>query len=533
MESTRIRKLPAVLANQIAAGEVVERPASVLKECLENSIDAGATQIEVIIEGGGITQIKISDNGSGILKEDLALALDSHATSKIQTQSDLLGIQTLGFRGEALASIAAVSKITIQSKSKNQDNAWQVSFDPILNKLENKPCAHSTGTTMVVNDLFFNVPARKKFLKTPKTEKLQCEEVFKRIALSHFDVGFSLVLEEKIVKQLPVCQNKQQRLGRIQKLCGKSFSNDAFKIEVEQNGLRLWGWLGHPVMAKAHIGIQYFFVNQRVVRDKVITHAVRQAFLPFCELGRHSEFVLFLDCDPMQVDVNVHPTKHEVRFEQPRIMHEFILCSITDAINAFNCPEKHTNIMEYTPPSLEFKSKGTIGSPLESALFLFEQKFLLATYQSELILFDLRNIYQERIRYELELDDNGVSLLVPVQISYKNAQSYIELFNQCLEPLGFDCQLAGPDAILTRSVPKSAQSLQMETFLIDLFNALLKNKKEMIAWLSQYIADKKTDTLEQAKRDCLAMLDKTKQSNRFLRRFDEAALVRLLPAHTE
>lgn len=324
----RINLLSPRLANQIAAGEVVERPASVVKELLENSLDAGATQLDVEVEQGGVRQIKIRDNGSGIVKDDLALALSRHATSKIHTLDDLEAVQSLGFRGEALASISSVSRLLLTSKAKGEQDAWRVEAEGKDMGANVRPASHPDGTCIEVRDLFFNTPARRKFLRTDKTEFNHLSEVVKRLALSRYDVAFRLSHDGKQIYDLRAVTDQMHAEHRLASLLGKSFVQNALAIDVEAAGLRLWGWIGLPTFSRSQADLQYFFVNGRVVKDKLVAHAVRQAYRDVLYNGRHPTFVLYLELDPATVDVNVHPTKHEVRFRDGRLVHDFLFSKI-------------------------------------------------------------------------------------------------------------------------------------------------------------------------------------------------------------
>ena len=319
-----IEILPARLANQIAAGEVVERPASVVKELVENSLDAGATQIKIDIEKGGAKRIRISDNGKGIIKEELTLALSRHATSKIKDLTDLEGIASLGFRGEALASISSVSRLTLTSKPESQETAWQAQAHGRDMAVDIKPAAHTNGTTIDVVDLFFNTPARRKFLRTEKTEFNHIDEVIKRIALARFDVGFTLVHNGKIIRQYRVADTYKKQTKRVAQVCGQAFIDSALEVNVEHDGLTLHGWIAQPSYSRAQNDLCYSYVNGRMMRDKLINHAIRQAYQEQLPLDHYPAFVLFLTLDVREVDVNVHPAKHEVRFHQSRYVHDFI-----------------------------------------------------------------------------------------------------------------------------------------------------------------------------------------------------------------
>ena len=321
----RIRALDPALANQIAAGEVIERPASVVKELLENSIDAGATELIIRVEQGGSTLIEIIDNGRGIHSEDLALAVMRHATSKIQSADELYAISSLGFRGEALASIAAVSRLTMISSQNDEGIGYQVEVNgTAFDHQEIQAVAASKGTHIRVQDLFFNVPARRKFLKKPGTEFGHIEEIVRRMALTHFDIRFVLEHNESIKLNLPVADSGALRFQRVQQLLGCQFTENAYWIDADSINMRLSGWLGHPSDARAQADLQYVYVNGRIVKDKTISHALRMAYDGILHGHQHAAYLLFLEVDPENVDVNVHPTKHEIRFLNQREVHEFV-----------------------------------------------------------------------------------------------------------------------------------------------------------------------------------------------------------------
>jgi len=321
----RIRALDPALANQIAAGEVIERPASVVKELLENSIDAGATELIIRVEQGGSTLIEIIDNGRGIHAEDLALAVMRHATSKIQSADELYAISSLGFRGEALASIAAVSRLTMISSQSDEGIGYQVEVNgTAFDHQEIQAVAASKGTHIRVQDLFFNVPARRKFLKKPGTEFGHIEEIVRRMALTHFDIRFVLEHNESIKLNLPVADSGALRFQRVQQLLGRQFTENAYWMDADSINMRLSGWLGHPSDARAQADLQYVYVNGRIVKDKTISHALRMAYDGILHGHQHAAYLLFLEVDPENVDVNVHPTKHEIRFLNQREVHEFV-----------------------------------------------------------------------------------------------------------------------------------------------------------------------------------------------------------------
>ncbi len=330
-----IQILPARLANQIAAGEVVERPASVVKEIVENSLDSGATSIEIDIEKGGHKRILIRDNGSGIPHEELALALSRHATSKITKLDDLEAICSLGFRGEALASISSVSRLSLSSKPGEQSQAWQAHCEGRDMQVQLNPVAHPDGTSVDVIDLFFNTPARRKFLRTEKTEFTHIDEVVRRIALSRFDVSFSLKHNGKLLRRYPAVKAQSTEQKRLSTICGKEFAEQSIELNSQYQQFELKGWLAQPEQAKSQGDFQYFYVNGRMMRDKLINHAVRQAFEGLIGADLHPAYVLYLTLEPNQVDVNVHPAKHEVRFHQARLVHDFIYRALTDSLNQY------------------------------------------------------------------------------------------------------------------------------------------------------------------------------------------------------
>ncbi|WP_404408960.1 DNA mismatch repair endonuclease MutL [Pseudidiomarina marina] len=327
-----IQLLPISLANQIAAGEVIERPASVVKELVENCLDAGASQITIDIDQGGRRRIRVRDNGGGIPRDELALALSRHATSKISSLSDLEAIQSLGFRGEALASISSVSRLTLTSKTAEQEQAWQAWVEGRDMQAELAPASHPQGTTVDVQDLFFNTPARRKFLRTDKTEFSHIDEVLRRIALARFDVRFQLLHNDKIVRQYAAVQTPEQYIRRVGQVCGNNFTDEVIAIDEQSGPVRLWGWVAPAHACRHQADVQYFYVNGRMMRDRLLGHAVRQAYGDSLGEDRTPTFVLYLELPAQDVDVNVHPAKHEVRFHQARQIHDFVLAGVRQAV---------------------------------------------------------------------------------------------------------------------------------------------------------------------------------------------------------
>jgi len=328
-EPTRrpIRELPAQLANQIAAGEVVERPASIVKELLENALDAGARRIEVTLEQGGVGVIRVRDDGAGIPAPELPLALRRHATSKLASSDELMRIRTLGFRGEALPSIASVARLDIASAPAGAPAAQLLHGQP-----EPSPAAHPPGTTVTVRDLFYNLPARRKFLRAEKTEFQHADELLRRVALARFDVGLAWSHNGKPVQQLAPAPDLPAREQRLARLCGQGFVDAALRLDFPAGELRLSGWAALPTFSRAAADLQYWYVNGRLVRDKLLTHAARQAYQDVLYHGRQPAYVLYLDLPPELVDVNVHPAKAEVRFRDSRSVHDLVRRALREVI---------------------------------------------------------------------------------------------------------------------------------------------------------------------------------------------------------
>lgn len=301
---------------------------------MENSLDAGASRLDIDIEQGGIKLMRVRDNGGGIYRDDLSLALSRHATSKITELDDLENIGSLGFRGEALASISSVSRLSLLSKASEEDDSagWKVETEGQGMEARIEPVAHPQGTTVEVRDLFFNTPARKKFLKTEKTEFGRIEEVVKRMALSRFDVQFTLQHNQRVIHQLRAAASEAEIQRRVSLVCGPAFVENSVYVDVEAAGLRLWGWVSLPTFSRSQADLQYFYVNGRIIRDKLVTHAVKQAYRDVLFHGRHPAYVLYLELAPSGVDVNVHPTKHEVRFRDSRLVHDFLFSSLHKAL---------------------------------------------------------------------------------------------------------------------------------------------------------------------------------------------------------
>ncbi len=482
MRQLRILQLSASVANQISAGEVIERPASVVKELLENALDAGADAISIEIGYGGLNQIKISDNGSGIFADDLPLAITAHATSKIVQLNDLYALNSMGFRGEALASIAAVSRLSLSSKPHDQEHAMMLRFDGKASSLS--PCARSQGTTVEVLDLFFNAPVRKKFLKTVRSEYLAIEMVVKRFALSAPTIALTLKNDGKQVLVLPGAHSEKTRLLRIRKLLGKLFIENAIPVDVEQGGVRLLGWVSGQAYQRSQNDKQWVYINQRMVKDKLINHAIKRAYEGLLHPGRSPACVLYLSLAAQDVDVNVHPTKHEVRFQQPRLIHDFILSHLSEAL----VPQAGTMTQLTSVPQNENFSSGLslVGvnevynqKPLcavarvekssTTGWFVLNTQFALVFLQEESYLVDIEGVQQHRLLSLLMQQSYPLTrrpLLLPV--SYTIDKTNSPLFNQyqpVFSQLGLELDLMGDTKVVVRSIPVLFPQLDLQKFL--------------------------------------------------------------------
>ena len=524
-----IQVLSPQLANQIAAGEVVERPASVLKELVENSLDAGADRIEIDIENGGAKLVRVRDNGGGIERDDLPLALSRHATSKIHELEDLEAVATLGFRGEALASIASVSRLTLTSGT-GEASAWQAVSEGRDMAVNLQPAAHPRGTTVEVRDLFFNTPARRKFLRTENTEYGRIDDIVRKLALSRFDVGFQLRHNQRNQLSLRPAGSQLEQEKRVADVCGPAFMQQALYVDSGYPGLRLWGWMGLPTFSRSQADLQYFFVNGRCIRDKVVSHAVRQAYQDVLYHGRHPAFVLYLEMNSAEVDVNVHPTKHEVRFRDSRNIHGFIYKSLHRAI-ADQRPEQgatadvsevagpetdvgtltgqpslglppavapvsgYSAVREsradygglmnrqaelYAPPQAAQVDQEEEIPPLGYALAQLKGIYILAENRHGLVLVDMHAAH-ERITYErmkTAFDGEGLvsqPLLVPESLAVSQREADLvekraDVFNQ----LGFGVERAGAESIVVRQIPAILRGSEVEALLRDVLSDLLE-----------------------------------------------------------
>jgi DNA mismatch repair protein MutL len=495
---SRIQLLPILLANQIAAGEVVERPASVVKELLENSLDAGATQLDIHLLEGGRKLIRIQDNGKGIHPEDLPLALARHATSKIHHPADLAQIGTLGFRGEALASIASIARVTITSQHDTHDALSASAAQGRDMSITVQPASHPRGTTVEVADIFFNTPARRKFMKSDRTEFVHIEEMIKRMALVRPDVGFSLFHEAKLVKRY--VRVAHDPVLRIEQVLGKSFMQGASRVEDSISAFRLEGWLADLSTARSSNDMQFCYVNGRMVRDKMLSHAIRLAFEDKIYPGRFPAYLLHLSCDNSAVDVNVHPTKHEVRFREARTAHDFVFSALQKALNPIvaaptvgvdqTCTQvirpiaravvetnqAHTHSIRKIPGEprdvpVPFEGgrpvhrSGVVAThPLGRVLTVLDKRVIIMQQDSVLRAVNwiktLQNFLQAQWSYYLtQTEKPRVPLLSPIQLIHEQAESFVQKLNQ----LGFYAQIIGPKHLTIREIPRFLQGLPDES----------------------------------------------------------------------
>jgi DNA mismatch repair protein MutL len=521
-----IKTLPAQLINQIAAGEVVERPASVVKELLENSLDAGAGRIEVEIEQGGVKLIRVRDDGQGIPQQELALALSRHATSKVGSLDDLESIRSMGFRGEALPSISSVARLSLISRTAEQEAGYEISGDGGAELEPPRPAAHPVGTSVKVRDLFYNTPARRKFLRTDKTEFKHIETLVSRLALSRFDVGFALSHNRRALFSLPSCRDRIDRERRLAELLGSAFVEHALYIEHALSGYRLHGWIARPAFSRSQADMQYFYVNQRMVRDKLVTHAVRQAFQDVLYHGRHPAYVLYLELDPRAVDVNVHPAKQEVRFRDGRSVHEFLFRALhhalaqtrpqteTDSDGATAMPEPQDlpearasqqtesesapvshpqQVMDWRVAERPFAYQASFRAqqppvtqpsseaehyPLGFALAQLQGVYVLAQNRQGLVLVDMHAAH-ERITYERFKETYhgagiiGQPLLVPVTVAVNSREADLaETYSELLAQLGIEVSRLGRDSLAVRGIPALLQGGDAERLLRDLLSDL-------------------------------------------------------------
>lgn len=466
----RIRPLAAVVANQIAAGEVIERPASVVKELLENALDAGADTIAIEIDFGGLNQIRMSDNGHGIMADDLPLAILAHATSKITALNDLYEINSMGFRGEALASIAAVSRLSLASQTSNQAHAMILHAEG-GELIRVSPFARNQGTTVEVRDLFFNVPVRKSFLKTARSEFQAIDALVKRFALSAPDIALTLKHNDKLMFSLPAARCEQTRRQRVRAVLGKAFIEQSFYMEVQQAGMQLYGWVSGPLYQRSQNDKQWVYLNQRMVKDKLIQHAIKQAYGDLLHPGRHPACLLYLTMPAKDVDVNVHPTKHEVRFQQPRWVHDFISTHISALLVTSNDhgPRMQEALPDDRPMHLSsVYEPASLGDrePASRSWFILNAQFVLIYVNDHPYLVDVNKAEQARLLSVLHhqvLPLESRLLSVPVSGVIDKAEvPLFEKISPILEQIGLQLDWIGETELLIRTLPLLCSQLDIK-----------------------------------------------------------------------
>jgi DNA mismatch repair protein MutL len=531
-----IRQLPDTLVNQIAAGEVVERPASVVKELVENALDAGATRIDIDLEEGGIRLIRVRDDGCGIPPGQIPLALARHATSKIGSMDDLEQVATLGFRGEALPSIASVSQFAISSRTADAEHGARLESAG-GRQGEVRPHPHPVGTSIEVRELFYNVPARRKFLRAERTELGHIEDWLRSLALARPQVELRLSHNGRGARQYRPVRSDDERLARVAEALGDEFPARCLAIDHAAAGLRLHGWVGLPTAARSSADQQYFYVNGRAVRDRLVAHAVRQAYADVLFHGRHPAFVLFLELDPRRVDVNVHPAKHEVRFRDGRLVHDFVFKTLHEALadtraglaaSPASVAEAHAGFgaapaQAWMPlrtaspapdagwgglyaqpaasspsPFMAAPANDGAAPPLGFALAQLHGVFILAENAEGLVLVDMHAAH-ERITYErLKNADDGEGiraqpLLVPVALALAEREADLcEQHAEALAALGFEVRRTGPQAVAVRAVPALLADLDPRALLPDVLADLREHGASRI--------------VEQARNDLFAAL---------------------------
>ena len=478
-----INTLSPQLANQIAAGEVVERPASVLKELVENSLDAGATRIDIEVEQGGVKRLCVRDNGCGIGQSDMPLALSRHATSKISDIDDLEAVGTLGFRGEALASIASVSRLSLTSNN-GETQAWKAVSEGRDMTVDVQPAAHPAGTSVDVRDLFFNTPARRKFLRTETTEYNRIDDYAKKLALSHMQVAFSLRHNQRVNLNLQPAKTVLEQEKRVADICGKPFMEQALYIENQHPGIRLWGWIGLPTFSRSQTDLQHFFVNGRSIRDKVVSHAVRQAYQDVLYHGRHPAFVLFLEIEPKDVDVNVHPTKHEVRFRDSRSIHGFVSGTLKKAL-AKDRPQDHlqSNEAQSLLADEAIPTQSSMGlAPAPAAYSYSPQASGFNTQSVNTPMHAYQSLYGDNAGEEsaiippLGFAIAQLKLLVPESLSVSQREAdAVEQNPEVFKRLGFLVERAAAENIVVRDIPALLRGTQVEGLLRDVISDVLEH----------------------------------------------------------
>lgn len=519
----QIRRLDSVVADQIAAGEVIERPASIVKELVENSLDAGASSIDVAVEEGGVRKIVVTDNGAGIGKDDLPLAVERHATSKIREAKDLTEVATMGFRGEALASVAAVAKLDIASRPASVDSGWTLRIEG-GREIHFNPIGRAPGTTVEVADLFFNTPARRRFLKTTRSEMNRIAEITRVLALGNPLCGFTLRHDGRELERMALARTADERVAHV---LGKDFMNEAMRVDLQRDDMRLWGWVGSPNFTRSNSSRQFFYVNGRAVQDYLVAHAVKQAYKDIMFHGRHPVFALFFELNHGEVDVNVHPTKSEVRYRNSRGVHNFIMSSIYRSLRGDSTdPDRHVpaDLLSSPPPSatgeLNIVSatarQGALGlredagprsqwwlseslvreqaapttevpveepvartlPPLGNAIGQLKGAYILAENDDGLVVVDMhaaheRVLYEEMKAYSGRNQLTRQRLLIPetLDVGAQDAE-LVEEHGDALIRIGLLVERAGPTTVKLREVPALLATQDMGALLADVLDDL-------------------------------------------------------------
>lgn len=498
----RIHALNATLANQIAAGEVVERPASVLKELLENSLDANARRIRVEVDGGGAARLRVTDDGDGIVAQDLLLALERHATSKIATLDELESVASMGFRGEALPSIASVSRLRLQSRARDADAAWEVAAEGGPPGAAPAPTAHPQGTTVSVRDLFFNTPVRRRFLRTGRTEFRHLDRVFRRLALTAFPVTMTLVHDGREVLRLPAASGADARRRRVARLLGVPFADAALEVAHAAGGLRAWGWLGAPGQARERSDLQHLYVNGRAVVDASVRHAVRLGYGDALAQGLQPQWLLYLELDPRDVDVNVHPSKQEVRFREARMVHDFVRSAVRAALvnGAGRLPVPDpiapaSAAREHRAPYPSRRQPGS-AAPETRVLAVQADGVVVVQHAGEILLARAADLRRRHASNSLHAAAGGAvaisrPLLLPERIGLPPGRYLGDDAARVLEQLGFELRRSGEDGVLLLAVPEALAGVAVNA-LADVLTRASNAVGDAAAWvdsLSRLAAD--------------------------------------------
>jgi len=503
-----IQQLPVQLANQIAAGEVVERPSSVVKELLENSLDAGAKRVDIDIEQGGLQSIRIQDDGVGMFEEDLPLALSRHATSKVSSLFDLEHLVSLGFRGEALPSIASVSRLQIITRRYDASQASRIEVNESGEISEVHPAAHPLGTTVVVDDLFCNAPARRRFMRAAKTEFAHIQDVVQRIAIARPDIAIQLRHNNRQILKVAAVTDDVSHQRRLARIFGQDFVESAYRVAEEADGLRLKGYAAPASLHRAQTDRQYVYINGRVIKDRVLSHAIRQAYGEQLPEGRFASYCLHLEIDPVLVDVNVHPTKHEVRFRDGRNVHDFLFSAVQRALQGQSVSVLKTTPVVSAVPSVtsEVRETATVYAmpltkaissntehPFGEVLSVLSEHFLLCKKISQHWLIDsqalLTQVYSQRLKNEFE--QQGVvsrPLLLPERLTLKSGQAeLIEKSADKINQLGFELTVMGEETALLRRAPVVLQQATQLSLGLALLT-LLENEQSLFEELARSAA---------------------------------------------